>query len=174
MNSHLQVQRKQNQECVRWLDTSPAALLTIFTTRPKVPVTAELVNSVEHRLSWCVAVLELNFDSIPVIVASAMEFPVGAKVFVVNQKGSSASVTPALVALYMTSFMEPSVPAEMSLQNLGAAINLVKLIHLISIKPTLDKSEESSFLDALFFLYSDKEPIWLNNTQLADALYTAR
>ena len=78
-----------------------------------------------------------------------MEFPLGAKVFAVNQKGNSASVTPALVALYMTSFEEPSVPAEMSLRNLEAAINLVKLFHLVSIKPTLVKSEESPFLDAL-------------------------
>ena len=78
-----------------------------------------------------------------------MEFPVGAKVFAVYQKGNSASVTPALVALYMTTFEEPSVPAEMSLRNLGAAIHLVKLLHLDSIKPTLDKSEESPFLDAL-------------------------
>ena len=143
--------------------------LTIFTTRPKVPVTAKLVNSVQHRLRWCAAVLELNFDSVPVSVVSAMEFPLGAKVFAVNQKGNSTSVTAASVALFMTSFEEPSVPAEMSLQNLEAAINLVKLFHLVSIKPTLDKSEESPFLDALLdrnkahvvFNLADDHPAYL-------------
>ena len=79
----------------------------------------------------------------------------------------------ALVALFMTSFEEPSVPAEMSLQNLEAAINLVKLFHLVSIKPTLDKSEESPFLDALldrnkardiFNLADDHKLFWQQKT----------
>ena len=116
----------------------------------------------------------------PLVVASAMEFPVGAKVFAVNQKGNSASVTPALVALYMTSFEEPSVPAEMSLRNLGAAINLVKLLHLVSIKPTLDKSEESPFLDALLdrnkargiFNLADDHPAYPVGASLRRSLLT--
>ena len=37
-----------------------------------------------------------------------------------------------------------------------------------------DQKKPDRFMWELFFLYSDKEPIWLNDTQLADALYTAR
>ena len=43
-------------------------------------------------------------------------------------------MTAALVALFMASFEEPSVPAEMSLQNLEAAINLVKLFRVARIQ----------------------------------------
>ena len=37
-----------------------------------------------------------------------------------------------------------------------------------------DLKKPDRFMWELFFIDSDKEPMWLNDTQLADALYTAR